>query len=116
MLTYKVQSILEQPLKPLNTYIINTKLIVIWFMLSRHIQLMLTRHIQFMLARHIQFMFNRHIWFMLTRHIQFMLTRHIWCMLTRYIGFMPNMTFFVGLWSQLALKLTIHSIPCSWIL
>jgi hypothetical protein len=44
---------LEKPLKPLNTYIINTKLIVIWLMLTRKIQFMLTRHIQFMLTRHI---------------------------------------------------------------
>ena len=76
MLTYKVQSTLEKPLKPLNTYIINTKLIVIWLMLTRKIQFMLTRHIQFMI----------------TRHIRFMLTRHIWFMLTRYIWFMSNMT------------------------
>jgi len=40
-------------LKPLNPYIINTKLIVI--------RLMLTRQIQFMLGRPIQFMFTRHI-------------------------------------------------------
>jgi hypothetical protein len=76
MLTYKVQSTLEKPLKPLNPYIINTKLIVIWFMF--------TRQIRFMLTRHIWFMFSRHIWFMLTRQIRFMFTRHIW--------FMSNMT------------------------
>jgi hypothetical protein len=59
MLTYKVQSTLEKLLKPLNPYIINTKKIVIWFMLTRHIQFMSTRHIRFMLTRD--------IWFMLTR-------------------------------------------------
>jgi hypothetical protein len=64
MLTYKVQSTMEKLLKPLNSYIINTKQIVIWFML--------TRHIQFMLTRHIWFMFTRQIWFMLTRQIWFM--------------------------------------------
>jgi hypothetical protein len=37
MLTYKLQSTLEKPLKP---YIINTKLIVIRFMLTIHIQFM----------------------------------------------------------------------------
>jgi hypothetical protein len=53
MLTYKVQSTLEKPLKPLNPYKINTKQIVIQFMLTRHIGIMLTRLIQFMLTRHI---------------------------------------------------------------
>jgi hypothetical protein len=67
MLTYKIQSSLEKPLKPLNPYIINTKQIVIWLMLTRQIWFLLTRHIQFMLTRHIWFMFTRHIWFMLTR-------------------------------------------------
>jgi hypothetical protein len=38
MLTYKVQSTLEKLLKPLNPYIINTKLIVTKFVLTRHIQ------------------------------------------------------------------------------
>ncbi len=40
MLTNKVQCILEKPLKPLKPYIINTKQIVIQFMLTRHIQFM----------------------------------------------------------------------------
>jgi hypothetical protein len=124
MLTYKVQSTLEKPLKLLNPYIINTKLIVIWFMFSRHIWFMLTRHIQFMFTRHIGFMLTRHIWFMLTRYIQFMsyimlmLTYNvrstlekplqllntyiintklivIWFMLTRHIQFMSNILFFL---------------------
>jgi len=45
MLTYKVQSTLEKPLKPFNPYIINTKQIVIRFMLTRQIQFMLTRQV-----------------------------------------------------------------------
>ena len=45
MLTYKVQSTFEKPLKLLSPYIINTKQIVIQFMLTRQIQFMLTRQI-----------------------------------------------------------------------
>ena len=68
MLTYKVRSTLEKPLKPLNPYIINTKLIVIQFMLTRQstLEKLLNPYIiytkliviRFMLTRHIQFMSN----------------------------------------------------------
>ncbi len=40
MLTYKVRSTLEKPLKPLSPYIIKNKLTIIQFMLTRHIQFM----------------------------------------------------------------------------
>ncbi len=47
MLTYILVYLLEKPLKPLNPYIINTKKIVIGFMLTRQIRFILTRQTSF---------------------------------------------------------------------